>query len=74
MRFYDVSGARITDALINFCEQSDETSGGICELLATSLKKVGLSLERAIAYNVDNASVNYGKHNSVFQKMQRRLC
>ncbi|XP_037504964.1 uncharacterized protein LOC119381046 [Rhipicephalus sanguineus] len=71
VRFYDVSGAGITDALIDFCEQADETSGGICELLATSLEKVGLSLERAVAYSADNASVNYGKHNSVFQKMQK---
>ncbi|KAG0435952.1 hypothetical protein HPB47_018226, partial [Ixodes persulcatus] len=34
VRFYDVN-AGIADALINFCEQEDETSGGICELLAT---------------------------------------
>ncbi|KAH7982874.1 hypothetical protein HPB52_007873 [Rhipicephalus sanguineus] len=40
VRFYDVSGAGITDALIDFCEQADETSGGICELLATSLEKL----------------------------------
>ncbi|CAN7982582.1 unnamed protein product, partial [Ixodes hexagonus] len=49
VRFYDVNGAGITDALIDFCEQADETSGGICELLATSLEKVGLSLKRAVA-------------------------
>ncbi|KAH7970081.1 hypothetical protein HPB52_024051 [Rhipicephalus sanguineus] len=36
---YAVDGAGITDALIDFCEQADETSGGICELLATSLEK-----------------------------------
>lgn len=42
--FYDVNGVAITDDLINCCEQADETSGGISELLATRLKKVGLSL------------------------------
>ncbi|XP_040062850.1 uncharacterized protein LOC120837503 [Ixodes scapularis] len=70
-RFYDVNGAGITDAFFDFCEQADETSGGICELLATSLEKVGLPLKRAVAYSADNASVNYGKHNSVFRKMQK---
>ncbi|EEC03913.1 hypothetical protein IscW_ISCW003112 [Ixodes scapularis] len=45
VRFYDVNSAGITDALINFCGQADETSGGICELLATSMEMVGLSLE-----------------------------
>ncbi|KAG0433914.1 hypothetical protein HPB47_019489, partial [Ixodes persulcatus] len=39
VRFYDVNGAGITDALIDFCEQANETSSGICELLATSLEK-----------------------------------
>ncbi|KAG0414438.1 hypothetical protein HPB47_008382 [Ixodes persulcatus] len=39
VRFYDVNDAGITDALIDFCEQADDTSGGICELLATSLEK-----------------------------------
>ncbi|KAH7970084.1 hypothetical protein HPB52_024054 [Rhipicephalus sanguineus] len=42
---YAVDGAGITDALIDFCEQADETSGGICELLATSLEKANLGLE-----------------------------
>ncbi|KAL1477424.1 hypothetical protein MTO96_035752 [Rhipicephalus appendiculatus] len=69
VRFYDVSGAGIADALIDFCEQAGETSGGICELLTTSLEKVGLSLEQAVACSADNASVNYGNHTSVFQKM-----
>lgn len=32
---------------------------------------MGLSLERAVAYGADNASVNYRKHNSVFQRMQK---
>ncbi|EEC03574.1 hypothetical protein IscW_ISCW003255 [Ixodes scapularis] len=39
VHFYNVNGAGITDALIDFCEQVDETSGGICELLATSVEK-----------------------------------
>ncbi|XP_040071626.1 uncharacterized protein LOC120844083 [Ixodes scapularis] len=71
VRFYDVNSAGITDALIDFCEQADETSDGICELLATNLEKVGLPLERAVAYSTDNASVNDRKHNSNFQKMQK---
>ncbi|KAH9383231.1 hypothetical protein HPB48_024300 [Haemaphysalis longicornis] len=58
VRFYDVNGAGITDALIDFCEQADETSNGISELLEKRLDKVGLSLERAVAYGADNASVN----------------
>ncbi|KAG0432065.1 hypothetical protein HPB47_021205 [Ixodes persulcatus] len=46
VRFYDVNGAGITDALIDFYEQADETSGGICELLATSLEKNFVSWAR----------------------------
>ncbi|KAG0418907.1 hypothetical protein HPB47_004510 [Ixodes persulcatus] len=46
VRFYDVNGAEITDALIDFCEQADETSGGICELLATSLEKILRTVSR----------------------------
>ncbi|KAG0432211.1 hypothetical protein HPB47_021055 [Ixodes persulcatus] len=46
VRFYDVNDAGITDALINFCEQADETSGGICEVLATSVEKIDFPLER----------------------------
>ncbi|KAG0424923.1 hypothetical protein HPB47_027877 [Ixodes persulcatus] len=34
VRFYDVNGAGITDALIDFCEQADETSGGISEKMS----------------------------------------
>lgn len=55
----------------NFCEQADETSSGICQLLATSLEKLGLSLKRAVVYRVDNIYVNYEKHNCVFQKLQK---
>lgn len=69
VRFYNASGAGITDSLIDFREQADETCGGICKFLVTSLEKAGLSLKRAVACS--NASVNYGKHNSVFQKMQK---
>ncbi|KAG0414087.1 hypothetical protein HPB47_008760, partial [Ixodes persulcatus] len=45
VRFYNVNGAGITDGLIDFCEAADGTSGGICELLATSLEKANQGLE-----------------------------
>ncbi|XP_064418172.1 uncharacterized protein LOC135358689 [Latimeria chalumnae] len=34
------------------------------------LKAFDLSLEKLSAYTADNASVNYGKHNSIYQKLK----
>ncbi|KAG0444795.1 hypothetical protein HPB47_013380 [Ixodes persulcatus] len=53
MRFYDMIGAGIEAALINFCDLADETSGGICELLATSLEKASLQMKIKMAALMD---------------------
>ncbi|EEC05338.1 hypothetical protein IscW_ISCW017939 [Ixodes scapularis] len=49
MRFYNMIGAGIEDALIKICEKADETSGGVCELLATSLEKASLQMKIKMA-------------------------
>lgn len=70
VRFYNVN-ARITDAPIDFREQANETSSGICEHLATRVDNVGFSLERAVACGAGGASVSCGGHSSVFWRTRK---
>ncbi|KAG7177694.1 hypothetical protein Hamer_G008358 [Homarus americanus] len=39
-------------------------------MLLSKLEMSGLDLNKVSAYTADIASVNYGKHNSVYQKME----
>uniref|UniRef100_A0A8C6KPN3 Uncharacterized protein n=1 Tax=Nothobranchius furzeri TaxID=105023 RepID=A0A8C6KPN3_NOTFU len=58
------------NALLDFYSYSNETSEAITNQLLAKLEMSGLNLQKLYAYTADNASVNYGKHNSVYQKLQ----
>jgi hypothetical protein len=61
----------IQNFVLDFYEDSNETSEAIHNNLTKILQKNNLDLKRVIAYGADNASVNYGKYNSVFQKFKQ---
>ena len=61
----------VTDRLIDFYEDSDETSDGISAKLLKVLAANGLATDNLVSYGADNASVNYGKHHSVFVSLKR---
>ncbi|XP_035985951.1 uncharacterized protein LOC118559371 [Fundulus heteroclitus] len=56
--------------LFDFYDDSDETSAAIYNQIVTKLEENGLGLDMISAYSADNASVNYGRYNSVFQKLK----
>ncbi|XP_036973568.1 uncharacterized protein LOC119030243 [Acanthopagrus latus] len=56
--------------VLDFYEDNDETSAAINYQIVTKLKESGLELDRISAYSADNASLNYRRYNSVFQKLK----
>ena len=56
--------------LLDFYEDSDESSNAISEQLINKVEARNLSLSEVSSYCADNANMNYGKHNSVFQKLK----
>lgn len=60
--------------ILDFYEDSDETSATIHRQITSKLEENGLKLDMISAYTGDNASVNYGKYNSVFQKLKEGNC
>lgn len=67
---YFNSNKGICRKLLDFYEDSDETSLGIFQCLTKITNDCNLSMNQICAYSADNASVNYGFHNSVFQKLK----
>ena len=60
----------VQHALLDFYSDSNETSEAITNQLLSKLEMSGLDVNKMSAYAADNASVNYGKHNSVYQKLK----
>lgn len=58
--------------MLDFMENADESAAGIIDAIQQSLDKFALSLDQVTAYSADNASVNYGIHNSVFTNLKKR--
>ena len=56
--------------VLDFYEDSDETSATIHQQITSKLKENGLELDMISSYSADNASVNYGKNKSVYQKLK----
>jgi hAT family C-terminal dimerisation region len=54
------------DRLLDFYDDHDETANGISTKLLSVLTENELSINSVVSYGADNASVNYGKHHSVF--------
>jgi len=60
----------LKNSVADFYEDSAETSEAIHRQIIDRLKDNGLKPEMIYAYTADNASVNYGKFNSVYQKLK----
>lgn len=56
--------------LLDFYEDPEETSWDIYFCLKKITADAGLSINQISAYSADNASVNFGKYNSVYQKLK----
>uniref|UniRef100_A0A8C1LCU6 Uncharacterized protein n=1 Tax=Cyprinus carpio TaxID=7962 RepID=A0A8C1LCU6_CYPCA len=56
--------------LLDFYDDSNESSEAIIKQIVSITENNGLSVSQISAYGADNASVNYGRHNSVFQKLR----
>uniref|UniRef100_H3A010 DUF4371 domain-containing protein n=1 Tax=Latimeria chalumnae TaxID=7897 RepID=H3A010_LATCH len=56
--------------LLDFYSDNHESSQAIAMEIFEKLKAFDLSFEKVSAYTADNASVNYGKHNSIYQKLK----
>lgn len=56
--------------ILDCYEDSDKTYATIHHQITSKLEENGLKLDMISAYTGDNASVNYGKYNSVFQKLK----
>lgn len=67
---YWTPGLGLRNRVLDFYEDSSETSESIHRQITNKLKENGLRLEMISAYTADNASVNYGKYNSVYQKLK----
>jgi hypothetical protein len=57
--------------VLDFYSDSEESAGAIANQLITRLEKMDLSVQKVSAFSADNASVNYGKHSSVFQNLKK---
>ena len=66
--FHEHEGVKY--GLLEFYEDPHETSRAIYEQIVDITESSGLCVRQISAYGADNASVNYGKHNSVFQKLK----
>ncbi|XP_078512407.1 uncharacterized protein LOC144772105 [Lissotriton helveticus] len=66
--FNFTSGVAYT--LLDFYEDAAETATAIAQQITTKLHNHGLKMEQVAAYCGDNASVNYGRHHSVFQLLK----
>jgi len=62
----------VTNKMLDFIENPDESAAGIVALLEQSLEKFGLSLNQVTAFSADNTNVNYGIHNSVFTNLKKK--
>ena len=56
--------------ILDFYEDSNESAESISNKIKSIVVENGLSLNNLIVYLTDNASVNYGKYNSMFTKMK----
>uniref|UniRef100_H3AQJ8 HAT C-terminal dimerisation domain-containing protein n=1 Tax=Latimeria chalumnae TaxID=7897 RepID=H3AQJ8_LATCH len=68
-RFFDAESGK-KDVLLDFYEEPDEPSESVTKCIIDAVNNLGLDLKDIIAYEADNASVNYGKNCSVFVKLK----
>ncbi|XP_031329485.1 uncharacterized protein LOC116170636 [Photinus pyralis] len=68
VRYFSVKNG-IQNKLLDFVENNDESSASVTNSIVKSLQKCSLKISDISSYSADNASVNYGVHNSVFTKL-----
>ncbi|KAL6490069.1 hypothetical protein MHYP_G00004140 [Metynnis hypsauchen] len=56
--------------ILDLYEDNHESAATIHRQITSKLEENGLQLDMISAYTADNANVNYGKNNSVFQKLK----
>ena len=69
VQYFDTNEG-IVNFVLDFYEDSNETSDAIFAKLNHSLETHSLNSKLLIAFSGDNASVNYGKHHSVYTNLQ----
>ena len=60
----------VVDAVLDFYNDSNESSEAIAHRILSVIEKNSFSLSLVSSYSADIASVNYGKHSSVNQKLK----
>ena len=71
IQYYSTDVGGICSRVLDFYEDSNETSDAIADRIRSILKENNLDIQRVTAYTADNAAVNYGKHRSVFQNIKK---
>jgi hypothetical protein len=61
----------VKNFVLDFYEDSNETSDAIAAKIEKILKDYNLDLLNLVSYSADNAAVNYGKFHSVFTNLQK---
>lgn len=70
LRYFDKQEGTKTK-LLKFYSSNSEKSHDIAQCLVRSLEEANLSVKDVTAYGADNASVNFGKKQSVFVELQK---
>ena len=70
MKYFNKSKG-IQTSLLSFFSLESNTSTEIAESLKKIIEKDGLSFENITAYCADNASINFGKNQSVFTELRK---
>lgn len=60
----------VKDYLLDFYEEPNESSQSIFNTITSAIESLGLDIQNITAYGADNASINYGKNCSVFEKLK----
>ncbi len=73
MKYFSIENG-IVDCLLDFYEDSNETSLAIYNRIKSSLLENSLNSANICSFSADNASVNYGRNNSVYVHLQNDNC
>ena len=63
----------VVDAVLDFYNDNNESSEAIAHRIKSAIEKNNLSLSSVSSYSADNASVNCGKHSSVYRKLKLNI-
>ena len=65
IQYFHVENA-MTNFILDFCESAEENSEKIYKEITERLANNGLKINNLVAFGADNASINYGVHQSVY--------